>query len=260
MSSFHYVSFPTLHQTPLSVAARLQVPSASATKHPAVLILHGSAGPSGREGGYAKALGEAGLVTLEPDQWSPRGLAGGAGGRPRTVIETLADVYGARKFLAAHPAVDPTRIGVMGFSFGGVASMLAATRAHNDRFLPNGSFAAYMPCYPICWLYGTLKDHAFENLVDAPVFILTAALDQYDNDPEAGAKLVAKLSAKDRQHVRTRAMANCHHGFDMPGVDLLAHDPSSNRGAGGTAIMRYNPSAAVEAHKLAVAFFSEAMK
>jgi dienelactone hydrolase len=260
MSSFHYVSFPTLHDTPLSVAARLQIPTAGDSKHPAVLILHGSAGPSGREGGYARALGEAGFVTLEPDQWSPRGLAGGAQGRPRTVTETLPDVYGARKFLAAHPAVDPRRIGMIGFSFGGVASMLASTHAHNDRFLPGNSFAAYMPCYPICWLYGTLKDHAFENLVAAPVFILTAALDQYDNDPEAGAKLVARLDEKDRKRVKTRAMANCHHGFDMPGVDLLAHDPSSNRGAGGTAIMRYNPQATVEAHKLAVAFFSEAMK
>src|SRR5215472_9978999 len=261
MNDLHYVSFPTLHDKPLSVGARLHVPSTAAmTRKPAVLILHGSAGPSGREGGYARALSEAGFVTLEPDQWAPRGLAGGAEGRPRTVAETLPDVYGARKYLAAHTAVDPQRIGVMGFSFGGVATMLAATHAHNDTFLPHSSFAAYMPCYPVCWLYGSVKGHEFEHLVDARVFILTAALDQYDNDPEAGAKLVAKLNDKDRARVTTRAMKDCHHGFDMPGVDLQARDPSSNRGKGGTAIMRYNPLATTAAHKLAVEFFSEALK
>jgi dienelactone hydrolase len=260
MNDLHYVTFPTLHDKPLSLAARLHVPSTGTPPHPAVLILHGSAGPSGREGGYARALSEAGFVTLEPDQWSPRGLAGGAEGRPRTVAETLADLYGARKFLASHPAVDPTRIGVMGFSFGGVATMLAATHAHNAHFLPGGSFAAYMPCYPICWIYGTVKGNEFENLVGAPVFVMTAALDQYDNDPEAGAKLVSKLSEKDRSRVTTRAMKDCHHGFDMPGVDFAAKDPSSNRGKGGTAIMRYNPQATTEAHKLAVGFFSTALK
>ena len=260
MNDLHYVTFPSLHETPLTVAARLHVPSTKGSRRPAVVILHGSAGPSGREGGYARALSEAGFVTLEPDQWSPRGLAGGAQGRPRTVVETLPDVYGARNFLAAHPAVDPKRLGLMGFSFGGVATMLAATHAHNDRFLADDSFGAYMPCYPICWLYGTVKGHEFENLVDAPVLILTAALDQYDNDPEAGVKLVAKLNEKDRALVKTRAMKDCHHGFDMPGVDILAHDPSSNRGQGGTAIMRYTPLATTEAHKLAVEFFSSALK
>jgi dienelactone hydrolase len=257
--SLHYVTFPTLHEEPLSIAARLSLPDRS-ERHPAVLILHGSAGPSGREGGYAKALNAAGFATLEPDQWSPRGLKGGADGRPKTITETLPDVYGAKRFLAGHPAIDESRVGLMGFSFGGIASMLAATHAHNDRFSPGAPFAAYMPCYPVCWLYGTSKDLEFGNLVDAPLFILTAALDQYDNDPKAGAKLVATLSERDRRHVKTQAMADCHHGFDMPGADFLAHDPGGHRGKGGSVIMRYNPLQTTEAHRLAVAFFSEAMK
>lgn len=256
--SLHYVTFPSLHAAPLTIAARLQIPEGTGP-HPAVLILHGSAGPSGREGGYAKALMAAGFATLEPDQWSPRGLAGGAEGRPRSVIETLPDVYGAQKFLASHRLIDKQRIAVMGFSFGGVASMLAATHAHNDRFAPEGAFQAYMPCYPVCWLYGSREDFAFGNLVGAPVFILTAALDQYDDDPKAGEKLVASLSEADRAHVKTQAMPDCHHGFDMPGIDIVGRDPFANRGAGGSVIMRYNPSATTEAHRLAAAFFSASL-
>jgi dienelactone hydrolase len=259
-ASLHYIAFPTLHETPLTVAARLRLPEGGAEKRPAVIILHGSAGPSGREGGYAKVLNEAGFATLEPDQWAARGLKGGADGRPRTVAETLPDLYGARRFLAGHPRIDAAQIGVMGFSFGGVASMLAATRAYNNRFLPDAHFAAYMPVYPVCWLYNRAPGYEFRDLVAAPVLIVTGALDQYDNDPKASENLVAALPDADRARVRTLVMADAHHAFDMPGVDIQAKDPSSHRGEGGLVTMRYNPMATAQVHKACVAFFSDAMK
>src|SRR5258708_8945560 len=178
MFELHYITFSSLHAEPLSIAARLRVPQDGKLNHPAVILLHGSAGPSLREGGYADVLNAAGFVTLEPDQWSARGLRGGAAGRPRTVIETLPDLYGARAFLAAHPAVDAARIGVGGFSFGGVATMLAATHKHNDRFLAHDPFAAFMPVHPATWTYNRGSDFAFGDLVDPPVLLITGALDQ----------------------------------------------------------------------------------
>jgi dienelactone hydrolase len=258
-ASLHYVSFPSLHETPLTVAARLRVPMAEG-RFPAVILLHGSAGPSGREGGYADVLNEAGFVTLEPDQWAARGLAGGAEGRPKTVTETLPDLYGARAFLAKHPKVDASRIGVAGFSFGGVAAMLAATRRHNDEFLPGGAFAALMPVYPSTWIFNRAPGFEFGDLVEAPVLLVTGALDQYDNDPEVSAKLVAGLSEKDRAKIRIEVMADAHHGFDMPGVDVEVMDPFGNQGRGGRVIMRHNPQAAAKAHANAVAFFSGTLK
>jgi dienelactone hydrolase len=258
-SNLHYVSFPSLHDTPLSIAGRLRTPKTVMRNLPAVLILHGSAGPSSREGGYADALNEAGFVTLETDQWSPRGLRGGAEGRPKSVHETLPDVFGARAFLAAHPSIDARRIAVLGFSFGGAATMLAATRAQNSRFTSEGSFAALMPVYPVCWAYNRAPGFEFRDLVDAPVFLVTGALDQYDNDPEAGPKLAATLEAADRTKVRTSVVAGAHHGFDMPGVDIEVADPFGNRGEGGKVIMRYNADAALQSHRNAVEFFSRAL-
>jgi dienelactone hydrolase len=257
---FHYVVFPSLHEKPLAIAARLGVPSEATRPMAAVVILHGSAGPTAREAGYAQALNDVGIATLEPDQWAPRQLEGGASGRPRTVAETLPDVFGAHKFLAANPSVDPRRIGLMGFSFGGIATFLAATKTQSALFATSGPFAAFMPCYPICWMYGKVRGHELSPLSGAPVFLLTAELDQYDNDSCAGENLVASLPPSDRAIVRTRAMADCHHGFDMPGADLKANDPASHRGAGGTAIMRYNGPATAEAHKLAAEFFLDALK
>jgi dienelactone hydrolase len=257
--SRHYVNFPSLHTPPLNVAARLMVPSTDTDRSPAVVLLHGSAGPSTREGGYAEALHAAGFITLEPDLWSCRGLAGGSEGRPKTIAETLPDLYGARAFLAARPDVDSARIGVMGFSFGGVMAMLAATRAHNDSFLPEGRFAALMPVYPACWTYNQVPGHEFRDLVDAPLFLVTGALDQYDDDRDAGPKLAEALSPADRARVRVHVFDDAHHCFDMPGVNVVVQDPMCHRGKGGDVIMRHNPQAMSEAHGLCVDFFKETL-
>ena len=258
MTELHYVAVPSLHAPPLTIAGRLRIPEFEGALA-AVIILHGSAGPSEREGGYAGPLNQAGLVTLELDQWSPRGLAGGSTGRPRTVHETLPDLYGARAWLAAHPRVDAARIGVLGFSFGAVAAMLAATKAKNAPFLGEDHFAALMPVYPVCHLYNRAPGFEFAGLVDAPVLIVTGALDSYDNDPEAGPKLVASLAGPDRAKLRCEVMAGAHHGFDMPGPERQVEDPAGNRGAGGLVTMAYNPPAAERAHALAVEFFGQAM-
>jgi len=254
MTTLHYVTFKTLHEQPLSVAARLRVPQRDGPR-PAVILLHGSAGPSLREGGYADVLNAAGFVTLEPDQWSARNLKGGAEGRPKTVVETLPDVYGARAFLAAHPAVDASRIGLAGFSFGGVATMLAATRRHN----PHDAFRAFMPVYPATWTWNRVPNFEFGDLVDAPILLITGALDQYDNDPEISAKLIAGLAPRDAAKITCKVMLESHHGFDMPGADMEVDDPFGNQGKGGKVIMRYNPDTTKDAHRLAVEFFSAAL-
>jgi dienelactone hydrolase len=260
MTALQYVTFSSLHAEPLRIAARLRVPQDGNDKHPAVILLHGSAGPTLREGGYADVLNQAGFATLEPDQWSTRGLAGGAIGRPRTVVETLPDLYGARAFLRAHPAVDAARIGVGGFSFGGAATMLAATHKYNDRFLADEHFGALMPVYPATWTYNHAPDFEFGDLVDAPLLLITGALDQYDDDPKVSAKLVAGLKAEDRARIRIEVMAESHHGFDMPGIDVEVSDPFGHQGKGGKVIMRYNREATEKARRLAVAFFSSALK
>jgi dienelactone hydrolase len=256
MTTLHYVTFASLHETPLAVPARLRVPETGGP-HPAVVILHGSAGPTEREGGYAGPLNEAGFVTIEPDQWWPRGLAGGSRGRPRTIHETLPDLFGARAFLAARDDVDASRIGVIGFSFGGVAAMLAATKAVDATFGGGGGFAALMPVYPVCHLYNRAPGFEFADLTPAPVLIVTGSLDGYDNDPDAGPALARSLKPMDRAKVRTAVVHGAHHGFDMPGPERQVEDPGGNRGAGGLVTMAYNAEATGRTHGLAVQFFSE---
>jgi dienelactone hydrolase len=253
MNSLHYVTYKTASHT---IAARLRVPQDGKDKHPAVILLHGSAGPSLREGGYADALNAAGFVTIEPDMWAARGFKGGAEGRPRPV-DALADLYGARELLKAHAAVDAKRTGAVGFSFGGVVCMLAATRRHADA---HGAFPALMPVYPATWAYNKVPGFEFGNLAETRMLLMTGALDQYDNDPDVSARLVASLKPADAEKIRTLVMPGSHHGFDMPGIDVEVTDPFGNQGKGGKVIMRYNPDTTRAAHRAAVAFFEDALR
>src|SRR5271156_898343 len=95
-------------------AGELREPLA-AGPHPAVVLVHGSAGGDSRGKGYVTALNAAGFVTLEIDLWAARGVTSPLE-RPKSVAETLPDAFAALDFLSNRSSVDPKRIGIMGFS------------------------------------------------------------------------------------------------------------------------------------------------
>src|ERR1700677_3397682 len=139
------VTFPSLHPTPLRISALLRMSDTTPRPSPAVVIAHGSAGPDSRGPSCSRVLNAAGIATLEIDMWTPRGLKGGLD-RPKSIPDTLPDVFGAFKFLASDPRIDPRRIGIMGFSWGGALSMLTATTPYAEQYLPAGErFAAHAP-------------------------------------------------------------------------------------------------------------------
>jgi cephalosporin-C deacetylase-like acetyl esterase len=115
------------------VKGDLELPEAKAGgKLPVVLILHGSAGIDGRGEFHGKALNAAGIGTLEIFMFS-------RGNRPRAGRnENFTHMYDALKYLASRPEIDPGRIGVMGFSWGGGLSLTAASASITQLFTAAG--------------------------------------------------------------------------------------------------------------------------
>jgi carboxymethylenebutenolidase len=102
-----------------------------AGRGPGVLVLHTVAGPGPNVEAFARELAGAGFVALTPDLFSLPEF--GADGRTDHPL-VLGDLAGAFARLARHPAVDPERLGVVGFSFGGrLAVILAATEPARVR-------------------------------------------------------------------------------------------------------------------------------
>lgn len=254
------MSFATAADPPVQVAALLRTPmNAQAGRVPAVVICHGSDGVDGRGDFHARALNAAGIATLELDMWSARGTARGAAARPRSPVETLADVFAALRFLGAQPEVDDARVGIMGFSWGGVVTLLSATRRFAD-LLGGGTsgFRAHVAHYPVCYAYEADPRMALTGLTGAPILIQTGDADAYDY-PDAGAKLVAAIAGRGEAPVRGVTYADATHGFDRDLPAQTINDPFSHNGAGGPVLMTFNPTAAEAARAEAVAFLREAL-
>ena len=252
-----YAAFRTAGAPPLTVAGKLATPQ-SGERAPAVLICHGSDGVDGRGEFHALALRQAGIATFEIDMWAARGTKRGAAARPRSVPETLPDAFAAASFLAAQPEIDPTRIGVLGFSWGGVVALLTATRSWRaSRGDGAPVFAAHAALYPVCWAYEVAPGLSLAELTGAPILIQTGDADAYD-DPDGLDQLLARLPAASRAVIRGVTHKGAGHGFDRDRPAQTINDPFAHNGAGGPVLMTFHREAAEAARAANVAFFREA--
>lgn len=266
-----YIQFPSFNidepDNPLAVGGQLRVPANGGEAMPAVVILHGSAGVDSRGALYARALNNAGVVTLEIDMWGARGITSAAE-RPQLPTITLPDAFAALEYLANTSGIDAQRIGVLGFSWGGVMSLLAANQSYTDLLGNGRPFAAHVAHYPVCWAYNIgLPGIEFGadalGLTGVPVLMQVGSLDDYDEGGAPCQNLAAPFP-----EVSVKVYPNAHHAWDRLQPPLLVHDPFSHFGegvmAGGcdTANCEVNiipnPGKANQSSKAVVAAFSKA--
>jgi dienelactone hydrolase len=255
-----YVNFKSADQAnPLTISGQLRVPATNAEeKVPAVVIVHGSAGVDSRGAFYSQALNEAGIATLEIDMWAPRGWLGGITGRPSGVPETVPDAYGALKFLSQQPFIDPERIGIMGFSWGGVVTMLSATTPYASLYAGDtAGFAAHVAEYPVCWVYNVIPGYGFSSFTGAPLLIQAGELDAYDK-PDTCQNLVQSLPPEAQEFISVRVYKNVTHAWDRLQPAMTVTDPYSHLGMGGEVEFVPNPGKAFQSRSNVVRFFQEA--
>jgi len=118
-------------------------PASAKKPLPAVLVLHGTGGSKERERELLMRLARRGFVAIAIDgRYHGERVPGGAHGTKEyndaifaayekpgahpLYFDTVWDVWRTVDFLQGHSAVDPKRIGVVGFSKGGIETWLAA--------------------------------------------------------------------------------------------------------------------------------------
>ncbi len=235
--------------------ARFGRPAGSTAKGPGVLILHGSGGVDGRGAFYARALQEAGIATLEITMF-PRG------GRPKAGQKaTMPYAAAALKWLAAQPSIDAQRLGVMGFSWGGVMTILMSSELVQERLgkdVPKST--AFAPFYPVCSnLVRSLVNpenpfyNAHTQMSAAPRLIHVGTRDDYEEGERPCDALVAMWPPAAREHTIVCYVEGATHGFD--GLKAMEFKDEFARGRGGMVSVIPNPEAAAEARKEVVSFF-----
>ena len=159
---------------------RLYLPAGASAERrvPAVVVVHGSGGISpGRESEYGALLAANGYAALVIDYYRPRGIVESTPYMAKTLgvteFDAVSDAYAALRVLNAHPAVDPKRIAIMGFSYGGMATRIALDARVKAAIAPDlAPFAAHVDYYGPCF-----QDFHVAKTTGAPLLSLRGGED-----------------------------------------------------------------------------------
>jgi dienelactone hydrolase len=177
---------------PIEAVGTLYLPAEIEAPVPAVILLHGASGVRGaREQTYGRQFAAMGIAALVIDAFAPRRDMGrGFVERILNITETMliADAYAGLRYLAARPEIDGERVVVMGFSYGGMASVIAAYAQVAALFAPDGlRFAGHVSFYGPC--IARFED---PRTAGAPVLMLFGDQDQIMNADRCAA-IIADL-------------------------------------------------------------------
>ena len=196
--------------TSVALSGELLFPD-GAGPFPAIVLAHGCGGNRNIEPVWGPFLRNAGYATFNIDSLRGRGL-NEVCTQPDALspLQRVPDIYGALRVLAANPKVDAKRVALMGFSHGGIVTMLASTSWAKENFAPAGlpSFRAFFPFYPYCNAIFPERDR-----VSAPVRIHTGAADDW-TPAKPCADLAASLKAAG-QDVSISVYPDAYHSLDQ---------------------------------------------
>lgn len=246
MSFIEFQSYDPATQQPLAVKGTFRMPDFTHGRRrcgeqhdlPAVVILHSSAGVDATGTFYAEALNAAGVATLEIDMWEARGVVNPAD-RPAAPVLTYPDAFAALAYLAAQPDIDASRIGVLGFSWGGVVSLAASEQTYASMFGGGLQFKAHVANYPICYAANNAAmtpdivsgGALYQNLTGAPVLIQVGSEDDYDNGAAACKALAATVNAQNGNVVQVVEYPGAAHAWDRLMVPISPYDPFGDQGS-----------------------------
>ena len=172
----------------------LALPSGARQPVPAVVIMEGLGGLiQSREFAYARRLAGRGYAALVVDSFGSRGAAGLS--HPRRALRVteamlLGDAFGALQFLARHPRIDASRIFVMGFSYGGMVTVLTAYETLRRLYVDGPArFAGHVSYYGC-----SVPRLAEPEATGAPVLMMLGELDR-NVCPERSERIAADFQA-----------------------------------------------------------------
>ena len=228
------VTFRSLDDARTELVGYLYAPVGVEGPAPAVALMHGRAGAysslargvydastlTQRHQFWARYWAERGYYALIVDGFGPRGYPGGFGRgsysqRPAEVNEVTVrplDAYGALQYLRTLPGVDDDRIGLMGWSNGGSATLatMADDKPGDMRRL---GFRAGIAMYPACGLHNRFGRSGYSTYAPVRVFMGT-------DDEEVSHDRCRDLigTARARGHdVEFTSYRGATHSFDDPG-------------------------------------------
>jgi len=241
------------------VTAILSLPPETTEKIPAIVLIHTRGGyDHGHYEFYGAPLRQEGFATLELILFrvNPTHLPS----------DLVPHAFGALKYLASHPRIDPNRIGILGFSLGGILAMYTASEVLATEHLGSTPrFAAHVPVYPTCWIHeGVARGrerqkrlaNVYTKLTGAPIHILAGGKDQWD-DPDTCQKFIEALTPDARRSILLTYYPDATHTWDKPSSSHFS--PQACKGRGCQVRNIYDPEIAQKGRQVVIEFFTSAL-
>ena len=206
-----------------NVQGTLYLPEKISTPCPAVVVVHGTMGIDSRGAFYKESILNAGIAFFEVD--FKTGIYTKPINRPSQ--ETFLPMgFAALKELRKLSAIDPDRIGIMGFSLGGHLAVNTAFEASRKQWMGNEKgFSAHAAFYPVSKTFLKQKDC---TMTGAPVIIFYGTEDSY-GDGKNVPEFKRLLSQKYKFELTTVEYPGVHHGFNRNEPTQSYFDPAATR-------------------------------
>lgn len=201
----------SVKSVPHMLAAELRIPQAQKAKFPAVVLIHGSGGVGSNIDMWVHELNKAGIATLIVDSFSGRGITSTV--QDQTLLHSLAmmvDSYRALDMLAKHPRIDASKISIMGFSKGAVASIFSSTTRFKEMYGSSAKFASHIGLYTPC----NTRFMGDSAVTGVPMRLFHGTADDYVNVVPCRA-YVQELKSKGVD-ISLTEFADTQHGYDSP--------------------------------------------
>lgn len=197
---------------PARITARLYRPADAIRPVAAMVILSSSAGVQRhREIYYARRLAEAGVAACVVDSFAPRGVRSTVADQSRvSAFQMECDAVAALRLLREDPQIDGARIGIMGVSKGGVATINSAIAVRRRWRGVEDVFSLHVGICPGC-----VAQHRDAATTDRPLFFMLAEYDDY-TPARFAVDYAQRMRAAGNGRIRVKVY-KAHHGWESIG-------------------------------------------
>lgn len=204
---------PAPDVAPVKITATLHMPQ-SDKPVAAMVIINSSGGVLDRiEGHYARSLSQNGIAALVVDSFRPRKISHTNENQALVTSWVMEnDAFAALAELKNDKRIDPTRIGIMGVSKGGLVAQNSAMMVRRElRRTGSLVFALHVPIVPDC--VGQFRNAATTG---RPIFYMVAELDDL-TPAKPCLDYVDRMKAAGNSRVSIKVYPGQHHGWELTG-------------------------------------------
>lgn len=208
---------------PTIIDGVLTLPLFGKNPSPLVILLHGPDGQGPLMTQWTARLQQFGIATFAVDSFTGRGLTSVRdnqdvlGRLPGTM-----DAYNALEFCSKMPAIDKSKIAVMGFSRGGQGALYASVKRFQRMHLcTNLTFCGYVALYPNC-----TTRYIEDNLLDCkPISVHHGDADDYN--PVDATQLFCDRARSRGADISLHRYPDAHHAFDWDALESAQFFPNA---------------------------------